>query len=446
MKTLTRNNQRGAVSLITAIILIICITLVALFTSKTVLMETKITADDYHTTQASAAAQAAMDQAVAYASNGGIDQDTNGTVDFTLASPKLITLLSAPQTTTASFYFINAAGNRCDCTAGNCFATAPKSRALIVATGSSDDRTATRTISQCIGSYNPLNPPYGGAGAIPIPLLGVSTVNVRGNAHIINRYTNSNVWAGDPYSINGASLKTYLRPSGTQTSDFTLNQLLADIPANDSLSGSVDGSALSNYTVGVSNGGTGNGIDIIDNDESTANMTFKTFFSQSLSKTIAAAETKGKCYISGSTITPVLMPGETGTPVAQPCTGGTSIPNPTKQGTLIVTGSSPSLPNPLGSVTNPVILIVVGDLRLNQDAIYGLVYVTGELHLGGGALLVGSAISQSPNPANGTGAGQPTVIYRPMGGDALDSSGNSAAYNIDSFAETGVITGSWQDW
>ena len=71
---LTLNKQKGAVTLLTGMILLISITLISLLTAKTVLVETQITADNYRTSQAEAAASAAMDQAVAYFNAGGFDQ------------------------------------------------------------------------------------------------------------------------------------------------------------------------------------------------------------------------------------------------------------------------------------------------------------------------------------------------------------------------------------
>ena len=97
MKTITHRfkNQQGAASLLTALVLLISITLVILLTSKEVLVETKVTADNYRTSQATAAASAAMNHAEAYFMAGGLDQRINATgavgadelVDYTSASP-----------------------------------------------------------------------------------------------------------------------------------------------------------------------------------------------------------------------------------------------------------------------------------------------------------------------------------------------------------------------
>ncbi len=486
MKISSYSKQQGVASLLTAVVLLICITLVVLFTSKTVLMDTKITADNVRTAQATAAAQAAMDQAIAYAMAGGINQfknntttpfavtttagttDTDGVarVDYTSISPMAITLTSGTQTTTAQFYFDNSAGNRCDNTAGTAFSANPMDKALVVATGWSDDGTATRTISQCVGSFNTLNidPNTGGAG-VPAPLVGVSSIGVKGNGTMINRISQSNIWAGDPnYTISGQSMATYLRKSGTQPNNFTLAELLSPIPTNGSLSGapttatgaSVSGDtlALSNYTQLSSNNTTGNGVDVIVGDNTLSKVNFQTFFSQTLPDAIATAESEGHCYSSSTTITPDpnQSPGTSTTAVtspAQACTGGSTVTNPTAQGTTIVIdgSSNVSLPDPLGSPTNPVILIVNGNFQWSgNNAFYGLVYATGYIDIKGSGTLVGSAIPAKGNPPSGTAAGSPTVIYRPLGGTQTDKNGVQIGYDITNFAKKGIISGSWRDW
>jgi hypothetical protein len=108
----------------------------------------------------------------------------------------------------------------------------------------------------------------------------------------------------------------------------------------------------------------------------------------------------------------------------------------------------------LGSSDNPVILIVNGDFRMTGGTIYGLIYTTGEFHMGGTATLVGSAISQTKVPPNGTGAGSPTVIYRPFAPNGNVGCGDASAgggtvprgYNSGAYTIRGVVSGSWRDW
>lgn len=440
MKNSNCNKQQGVASLLTAVILLVCITLVALFTSKTVLMDTKITADNARTAQATAAAQAAMDQAVAYAISGTINQFVNGTtspftvtttaidaahpdtrVDYESNHPMSITLTSGSQTTSAQFYFDNTPGNRCDCAAGNCFPTTtpPMDKALIVATGFSDDGSATRTISQCVGSFNILNldPHTGGAG-VPAPLVTASAMTAHGNGTLINRFTQSNLWTGDPnYTIAGQTMGTYLRASDTDISDFSLAQLISDVPSSCSALNCVtDSQPASAFTKLGSNSKSGNGADVIVGDNSLSKLTFEDIFSMSLAQVKAMAQSEGK-YYTGSV--------------------------PSNASGVIVISSSANLPATLGDDNNPVIVIAEGNYRASGVTIKGFLYAEGTLDLSGGSLnIIGSVIAK--NEATGNGA--LSVTYRPMGGNQVDNSGKKVGYDLEKFVKKGVVSGSWRDW
>lgn len=457
MKTMQYNLklQRGVASLLTAVVLLICITLVALFTSKTVVMETKMNADNFRTSQATAAAQAAMDRGMAYFSEGDMDHDDppNG-VDFT--TPTLAqmpsaasctipngtpasaeTLSSGEQSTIAMFYFVNtrfydanndgtvvttgtgAEINPCDCSAGNCLASSPTDKGMIVAKGWSDDCTAVRTITQCISVFDTLkeDPVTGGSGA-PAPLLGKSSVQLNGTPNMINRFTQSNIWAGSGYTTNGG-LETFLRPSNTNVSDYTLAQLLDEDPTH--------------FAQPVSNGSSGNGIDVITNDNSLSKVNFTTFFSQSKAQVAAGAAAEGQRF---STIDAALAAPN------QPLSGIVWID-------ATATNSGKMTGGQFGTPDKPVILVVDGDFDMGGNSgtkVYGMVYTTGSFNIGGGAVLVGSAIAESPNGPSGTGAGTPTVIYRPMGGSTTDKEGKTVGYNLSGFQKKGAVAGSWKDW
>ena len=285
------HNQLGAATLLTALVLLVGITLITLLTSKTVLVETQITTDNYRTGQATAAANAAMEQAVAYFNAGGLDQHNNATpatlttdglVDYTgpgtlptsasctmpVTSALPVTLTSGTQTTYAQVYFNNTDDNSCDCQAtatedidgdgdGDCMGTlgTNMTRALVTAKGWSDDCTAVRTITQCVGTFDIF---YAGNGPQQ-PFVSKAGVGVFGNAKIINRYNNSSIWTGGTDAVHGASYGTYLRPSGTESADYTTTQLDSE---NEALN-----------TQMVSNRNAGNGIDVITDDPTLASKT-----------------------------------------------------------------------------------------------------------------------------------------------------------------------------
>lgn len=170
--------------------------MVVFATTKTVLMETKITADNYRTTQATAAAQAAMDRAVAFFMAGGLDQDGDAVVDYVNSALKpttvlcqvpatiinttafSFTLVAAIQTTFSSFYFVNTPTYDHDLNAGTAEINNPcdsipssltalnMTEGMIVAQGWSDDCSAVRTISQCVGTFESPKQPFDGLDVI----------------------------------------------------------------------------------------------------------------------------------------------------------------------------------------------------------------------------------------------------------------------------------------
>ena len=415
--------QRGAASLLIATILLIGVTLVVLSTTKTVLMETKIAADNYRTVQAVAAAQAGMDRAVSYFMEGGFDHDGDGSVDYanTIALPAFsFTLPETPvagaQTTFAQFYFDNTAGNRCDTGADGSDMT----KGTIFVQGQSDDNLAVRNISQCVGTLDIFN----GGDSPKQPFVSKAGVGVFGNATVINRYSNISIWSGGPDAVHGAAFGTYLRPSGTETGDYTTEQLDSSCevtPCN------VANNPGPNAQL-VSNKKSGTGIDIITDDltlavktTSTTNYTdpaqnefFDMFFAQTKADIKEVAERSGRVFASGESID-----GESGL--------------------IWVDGNiNISTGNIIGTDTTPAILIIDGNLdKLNGGLIKGIIYVTGTVAIGGNPTVKGSIIAE--NPVTSTGNGTLTLVFKPWG----DSDNSPMPFILGTGA---IIPGSWKDW
>ena len=399
MKTSSQNlkSQRGAASLFTSIILLVSITLVTLFTAKTVLMETKITADDYRTSQATAAAQAAMDQATAYyAIDNKMDRNVTDTLDYTLASPMEITLTSGLQTTRAQYYFDNTDVNICNSSA-TIF-----DRGLITATGWSDDGLAERTITQCVSKSNLL-----ASDGPQQPFVTQGSVGIAGNATLINRFSNSNLWAGGDLGSAGAAFATYLRPAGIVASDLTWAEKSGGCPNPCS-----PGTASNNVRL-ISNTKAGFGVDVIASDPTLGNKSademFAMFFGNSTKIDIKGfAADAGQLY-------------------------ATTAEAAGKSRVIWVDGSG-SAPD-IGVASNPALLVVDGDLTIGSNAtIYGVVYVTGTLTINGSPDIYGTIISESGATA---GTGSPTIVFVPW------FSGDSP---IDQPAYPAPIPGSWKDW
>ena len=415
--------QNGAATLVTAVMLLIAITLVTFLTAKTVLQETKIAANNYRTTQANSAASAAMDQAVAYFMEGGLDQNGDDVVDYLVGTPMAINLATGAQTTTAQFYFDNTPGNACDCATANCLAVDDMTQGMIIARGWSDDSSAVRTVSQCIGTVNL----FDGGDTPQQPFVSKAGVGVFGNAKIINRYSNISIWAGGADSVHGASYGTYLRPSGTETGDYSTEQLDSSCEASPC---NVSNNPGPNTQL-VSNAASGNGIDVITNDASLANATsssaaadlgdatknefFDLFFALTKADVRKMAKNAGKLFPAGSS-----LDGEKGLIWVD--------------GNVNINGT-----DVIGTPTELAILIIDGNLdKLNGATIYGIVYVTGSLEIAGNPVVKGSLVAESALAS--TGAGTLTLVFKPWGsGDG----GGPAPFISGTGA---VIAGSWKDW
>lgn len=435
----TKTSKQKGVALITTIMLLIGITIVVLATAKTVLMETKITADNYRTTQATAAAQAAMDQAVAYFMAGGLDQDGTAGVDFTgpgaepsiascsmpatTAFPLTLTV-AGEQTTYSQFYYDNTDDNACNCQTtvtedkdgdgdGDCMTDVAglggDGSALITAKGWSDDCAAVRTITQCVGTIDI----FGDGDGPEQPFVSRAGVGVFGNAKVINRYSNITIWSGGADAVHGAAYGTYIRPSGTEIGDYTTEQLDSSCEASPC---NVSGNPGPNTQL-VSNRDAGNGIDVITDDATLANLSandfFATFFNSTRAKIKDIADKSDRVFLPSDSII-----GETGLTWVD---GNTNI-NST---------------DVIGTPDTPVILIIDGNLdKLNGGTIYGIVYVIGTLEIAGNPVVKGSVISE--NTLESTGNGTLTLVFKPWGRS------NGPEQFLPGFGT--IIAGSWKDW
>ena len=437
-----RNNQNGAITLITALVLLIGITLVTLISSKTVLVQTQIAADNYRMAQAVAAANAALDFGLGYfngtatkgdgtATTGnaviaGFDHDNNKCPDylsdaFDSYDPATKTNISCPKTQPHLLTYTSSDGNLV--TTGTVtfrvtyvpdppcvkeHQTPNMKSGLIIAVGYSDDKLAMRTISQCVGTVNVL-------GSSPKQsMITRSGIGLTGNYKIINRYYNTTAWSGSAVNIGAsASASTYLRAVGTRESDFTRAQL-------------EDGRTDNVYTSQpVSDRDKGNGVDTIANDPGLASLTgdkfFNNFFYSDRTAVKNLAQGLGQVYPAANV-------------------GNAS----GKSGVVWIEGNASINGGTYGTSESPVIIIVNGNLAAggNPD-IHGLLYVRGQLDAAGSVGVLGSVVVEG-DPALVPAGEDPVVghggvdlIYSPY---TLDRAPNPIV------GTTTVISGSWRDW
>jgi len=420
MKKLIRSrfsDQHGAATLFTALILLICMTLVTLLTSKSVITETQMAADNYRGAQSVAAANYAMDFGVNYFNMGGFDQDSNNAVDYPAGtSLSNLTSTDGSQTTTARLNFNNAAGTVC-VPAG---AATSMGKGMVTAQGYSDDTLATRTITQCVGPIGLLN----GEGP-DMPLVSRGFVNLTGNARIINRYTNTTSWSGDSVTIgSSSSMETWLKDP--DESSLTEAELTS-VPST--------GSSPTDAVL-ISNRNLGNGLDIIDNDPSLKNLIglnfFKNFFSATSREQVRQlAASIGQLYPTAAV------------PDINSANG--------KSGLIWFDGDQNWTGGVIGSLTKPSIVVVNGNLHTSGGSatVYGVLYVAGKWDVAGSPQVVGSAIVEGTATPIGTGmgtaasppvvsgSGTATIVFWP----AFGSNSNHPVAGL-----TTAIAGSWRDW
>ncbi|MDD5320253.1 MAG: hypothetical protein PHD43_06505 [Methylococcales bacterium] len=415
----THKKQNGAVTLLTALVLLIGITLVTLLSAKTVLVETQISADNYRMAQAVAAASAAMDFGVGYfdgtatkgdgsATTGniviaGFDHDLNNVVDT--FGQKTYISNDDKQTTTATLTFNNAAGTRC-VAAGS---TPNMKGGLITAVGFSDDGLAQRTISQCIGTLDIF-----ASNGPKQALISRGDVGLTGNYQVINRYSNTTAWSGKSVNIGAsATASTFLRPIGTEESSYTRAQL-------------EDSDTTNNYTSeAVSDRDKGNGVDIIANDPSLNSLTGDEFFNN---------------FFYGDRI----MMESLAKNLDQRYSAGDIDSADGKTGVVWIEGDATMTGGTYGTADSPVIIIINGNLRAaGTPDINGMLYVRGQLDAAGTIGVLGSVVVEGDPamvPAGEdpvVGAGGVDLIYSPY---TLDRSANPIV------GTTTAISGSWRDW
>lgn len=433
------NSQRGAASLFTALILLICITLVTFLTAKTVLVATQMTANNYRSAQAFAAANAAMDYALAYFGDPGNttfacdDPPVDASGDPLFIQDHEYEGGENLPTTRASVCIDNTTDRPLPTPWGvtidtTCVTNSGATTAgMIIATGWSDDGQAQRTLTQCIGTRSLL------AGNGPDQtLVSGGAVGLTGNASIINRFNDLNIWSAGGVNIGSSAMETYIRPTGTEINDLSYNELTA-APQ----SGNTD---AENNIQKVSSSGLGTGTDVYQNDRvltaaksaTDASATgdgpdtfFDLFFPEMRKAEIArSAQAAGQYYDNDNATTDY----------PEPTTANLS----GRSGIIYVEGDASfqgGAGTTLGSPDAPVLLFVDGNFQLTGGTIYGAIYITGQLTGGGNPAIHGTVIAES---GVNRGAGTMDLVYSPFG----DGSGDGSLLP----GLTGVIAGSWRDW
>jgi Tfp pilus assembly protein PilX len=250
----------------------------------------------------------------------------------------------------------------------------------ITSTGTSDDNTATRVLKQRVQFGSSL------VSAPNVPVTTKGSLSLGGSSTITNTYTNSTVQAGSTVSINGAG-KTVLSSGISSTVVITRS-------------------------------------DVSQNVSSISTQSQPDFFATYFGVSADTIKNTATNYFSNSTNTNYSssLNGLQGKSIWIDQTGGSAIIN----------GNTT-----IGSPTNPVLLIVNGNLDLAGTlTIYGFIYVNGTTttDILGTVNITGAVISTG----NLSISGNTSTVYNP---DTLRNLQNQSSMRY--YAK---VAGSWRDF
>ena len=367
--------QRGVATLLISLILLVVITFVTLYTSRSVLLEQKISTNEFRGRMAFEAAEAGSDAAIAAISSGWTmaDDDTRLPADQNVYPDCL------PTAEYNVIFDINGDGtpdaNAKTLDNGSTVAvtmTCSVNQSLIsydiTSVGNSDDNTAKRTINQTLIIIPPLpNTPDN-------PLLTRGGVVIGGSATVSNPEGNSTIWSGGDVNVG----------SNNSTSTQIANPTHPNYP--NCLGGSVQ--CLENMVPSSSRDVTG--VDVIENDNSLGNLTPDQFFFNFFGTTPEIyRESRVTLETTGGQLD--TLSGTTGEVMWV-------------DGTVNISGN-----NTFGSPTKPVIMVIDGDFDASGNiTIYGLLFVIGSITGTGSVDITGSAVV---NGINSGGGGSLDVVY-----------------------------------
>lgn len=396
-----QGRQRGAVTLVMSLILLVLTSMVALYTGSAILFERKISANVFRSAQAFEAAESGIATALAYmGSAGGADKDNSGAVD-----PVFDTDGDGVGNVNTSTYS--------DSSSVTVTITGVFPNYTIQAVGVSDDGTATRTISVIGATVDSL------PNAPDNPFTTRGSVVINGSATFHNPEGNSTIWSGDDVDL-GSNNSTATNIADPADAGYPT---CMDTPMTCSTTPSSSKVAI--------------GLDVIENDSSLANLTaaqmFQNFFGASMANyrdsrvtlDVAAADANN---LASNTSNPgvQLAAGE-----VIWVEGDVSLINNTTVGCEVTVPGGGSCP---AASLDPSILIVNGNLTTaGSPTFYGIVYVVGNTVLGGNSTIHGAMI---------------------IGDQALSTNGGSLDiwYNSDVLQQSrdnGPLAGSpgsWRDW
>lgn len=353
--------QRGVLTLVVSLAILMLSTMVTFSVTKAILMEQKISNNEIRAKQAFEAAEAGMLAAMDYIDDGA-DRNNDGTLDFVFS-------VDANGYGTTNTMAVGTGTVTITLTALSADFTSIR----IDATGRSDDRTASRTITQTVVTINPL------PNAPENPVVTRGTVIIGGSATVHNEEGFSTIWSGGDVDL-GSNNSTHTQVPDVDDPGYPL---CMDTPGSCALADSSNRNLAS--------------VDVIENDASlaalSANEFFLNFFGVSQATYRASMVTIDTTPANFNTVADLAQYEVIWV------SGNTTIQGTTIGCTESVTGGGEC------DIADrrPCIVIIDGNATFNGTPhIYGILYVTGNLSMSGNATVHGAVVSAG-NASNSTG-------------------------------------------
>src|SRR5574337_639117 len=403
--------QRGAATLFMTLMLLLVAGLVLLYTSRGAIMEQRLSANEIRAKQAFAAASAGLDRALAAIQAG------TGAVPTVNAT----TLSNSGGANTSSYYTVAFCQPNATATCPAAHGTAPTCSTgaatsakdvLVASCGWSDDDSAVHLVSQRVVGTPSL------PSSVPNPLISRGAAGLTtGGASVFNYFSDLTVWSGQAMTSLSNNSKTFVRDTANPNHNYTQGTRTTNIDGaagpdylNPMSGGTANCGSVTGYT--CSSAGTTLGHDTVTGDtrltEGSGDDYFKMFLGDTpanyrdvtadwkvdLNSSLATENSTDPSSLNGMTDKSIWVAGDLTVPA----------------NTVI------------GSPSNPVILVVDGNMHLsNNFTIYGVVYARGDIDGNGSPTIVGSMITQGSVNINGS----PNIIYDPFTGTKIGQDGKA---------------------
>ncbi len=418
--------QEGMATLLIALIIMISVTLVVIFTAQTAVLEQRMSGNEVRMKQTNVAAQAGLERAMAYMQQNSVPTVLSEDQGFATGEYR-VAFLDAEISGDA----LGTIDDVCPADPNNFPAQSTINQfrktwdgtsepeegdtlqeAVVFACGWSDDRSGRKALMVGMQAGPAVaNPPDN-------PLLARGGIDVAGNVGVYNAYTNLTIRSGREAEISGNAGTTYMRDPSQPPP--TLDE---DVPApgpNNMDSRYLEMSAKDQI-----------GLDVVDFDPGLNQGSGDDFFKNFMGYT--------KEEYRENVAAHRLNQGD----LDQTDGDGNSISYDKWGQTIWVDGQGEevTIRGQVGNRDNPVVLVVDGDLRLAGffEEFHGVLYVAGNLTGSGNPEFYGATIiegdAEITDDPTATVSGRPNFVFDPVAAGGGASAGAK-----------GMMSGTWRDW